>query len=192
MIALLLMLQTLPGPSVTAIWDPNPASDNVTGYHLIVDNTIYDVGWVTTYTIPVIAPGVHVAAVTATNADGITSPPSTPPVTFTIGQPPDPCAPPLGSHAPAIFPTSPTFTGSKSVGSQAFLNYQLGGPDPVVEIAVQIDGEDVIAGKGADLGAFSGMWFTMPALGTHTLGLRVLTSFGCRLIRNTSAPLVVK
>jgi hypothetical protein len=69
----------------------------------------------------------------------------------------------------------------------------MGGPDPIVEVAIQIDGVDQLpVGKGADLGEFSGRWFTQPASGTHTLGIRVLSSFGCALIRNTATPFVVK
>jgi hypothetical protein len=177
--------------AVTATWNPNPESD-IAGYRLIIDSTITDVGNVTIYRTGTISAGPHVAAVMAYNTAGLVSAPSSPPVDFTVAQTADPCLPPLGAHAPAVFPTSPTLTGSGKVGSKAFLNYQLGGPDAVVESAVQIDGIDAAVGKGTDLKAFSGMWFTMPATGTHTLGVRVLTSFGCALTRQTAFPLVVK
>ena len=138
--------------------------------------------------------GAHVAALLAYNASGVSAPSD--PLPFTIPAQTDPCTPPLGAHAPAIFPTSPQFTGSKGPGSRAFLNYQLGGPDRVTEVAIQVDGADSSVGRATgptdDLKAFSGMWFTQPSVGSHTLGVRVLTSFGCSLVRQTSLPLVVK
>jgi hypothetical protein len=176
---------------VVFTWDANAASDQVVGYRVIVDNSITDVGNVTSFSGAFPA-GTHTAAVLAYNATGV-SKPSSPPLAFTVqAQAGDPaCLPPLGAHAPAIFPTSPTLTTGKP-GSRSFLNYQLGGPDTVVEVAVQIDGVDAVVGKGTDLAAFSGMWFTQPAAGSHTLGVRVLTSFGCTLTKQTSSPLVVK
>jgi hypothetical protein len=177
------------GP-VTAIWNANSEPD-IAGYRLIIDSSITDVGNVTTFTTPTLPAGPHVAALMAYNTAGQVSPPSSPPVNFTVvGQTADPCLPPLGAHAPAIFPTSATLTTGRP-GSRSFLNYQLGGPDAVVEVAVQIDGADAAVGKGTDLKAFSGMWFTQPATGTHALGVRVLTAFGCALTRQ-AAPLVVK
>jgi hypothetical protein len=177
------------GP-VTATWNANPEPD-IAGYRLIIDSSITDVGNVTTFVTPTLPAGPHKAALIAYNTSGLVSAPSSPPVLFTVvGQTADPCLPPLGAHAPAIFPTSATLTTGRP-GSRSFLNYQLGGPDPVVEVAVQIDGTDAAVGKGSDLKAFSGMWFTQPATGTHTLGVRVLTSFGCALVRS-AAPLVVK
>jgi hypothetical protein len=173
---------------VTFAWDANPVSDNVLGYRLVVDATISDVGNVLT-TTQTLAAGPHVAALLAYNAIAVSTPSAALP--FTVpGQTADPCLPPLGAHAPAIFPTSATLTTGRP-GSRSFLNYQLGGPDPVVEVAVQVDGADAAVGKGTDLKAFSGMWFTQPATGTHTLGVRVLTAFGCALVRQ-AAPLVVK
>jgi hypothetical protein len=179
--------------AVTFAWDANPASDNVQGYRLVLDSTISDVGNVTNVTQTVPA-GAHVVALLAYNATGVSAPSDTLP--FTIAPQVDPCTPPLGAHAPAIFPTSPQFTGSKGPGSRAFLNYQLGGPDRVTEVAIQVDGADSSVGRATgptdDLKAFSGMWFTQPSVGSHTLGVRVLTAFGCSLVRQTSLPLVVK
>jgi hypothetical protein len=189
LIALLLVAPVEAQSAITATWTPNAETD-IAGYHLIIDSTVYAVGNVTTYVVPSVAAGTHVAALTATNLAGLTSPPSVP-VSFTIAAQSDPCLPPLGAHAPAIFPTSATLTTGKP-GSRSFLNYQLGGPDKVVEVAVQIDGADAVIGKGTDLAAFSGMWFVQPAVGSHALGVRVLTDFGCALIRKTSLPLVVK
>ncbi len=173
---------------VTFAWDANPASDSVQGYRLVVDSTISDVGNVLTVAQDVPS-GAHVAALLAYNSFG--AGPLSASVPFTVPSQTDPCTPPLGTHAPAIFPTSATLTTGKP-GSRSFLNYQLGGPDKVVEVAVQIDGADSVVGKGSDLAAFSGMWFVQPSVGSHSLGVRVLTDFGCALIRKTSAPLVVK
>ncbi len=188
LIAFLLVAPVSAQKVVSFAWDANPATDAVQGYRFVVDSTISDVGNVTTFS-GTFQPGDHVASVLAYNALGV-SPPSVP-VSFTIAPQTDPCAPPLGAHAPAIFPTSPSLTTGRP-GSRSFLNYQLGGPDKVVEVAVQIDGSDSVVGKGTDLAAFSGMWFTQPSVGSHTLGVRVLTDFGCSLIRKTSLPLVVK
>lgn len=188
LIALVLVAPVEAQSVVTAVWDANPASDTVQGYRLLIDSTIIDVGNVLSTTQPVPA-GAHVAALLAYNSFG--AGPLSVSVPFTIGAQPDPCTPPLGTHAPAIFPTSPTITTGRP-GSRSFLNYQLGGPDKVVEVAVQIDGADAVVGKGTDLAAFSGMWFVQPAVGSHSLGVRVLTDFGCALIRKTSLPLVVK
>jgi hypothetical protein len=188
LIAALLVAPVQAQKVVSFVWDANPATDAVLGYRFVADNTISDVGNVTTFS-GTFQPGDHVASVLAYNALGV-SPPSAS-VAFTIGAQNDPCAPPLGIHAPAIFPTSPTFTTGRP-GSRSFLNYQLGGPDKVVEVAVQIDGADAVVGKGSDLAAFSGMWFVQPAVGSHSLGVRVLTDFDCALTRQTSRPLVVK
>lgn len=183
--------QVVPNP-VTLAWDQNPEPD-VIGYRVVVDQTIHDVGGARTFTSTYPA-GTHVAAVLAYNAT-LPSPLSTPIAFVIAGQAPDPCSPPLGAHAPAIFPTSPTLTTGKQ-GSRSFLNYQLGGPDRVVEVAIQIDGVDTTVGRATgptdDLKDFSGRWFVMPAVGSHTLGVRVLTAFGCALVRNTSTPLTVK
>ncbi len=101
------------------------------------------------------------------------------------------CNPPLGTHAPAVFPTTLTVTTGKA-GSPAAQNFLVTAPDPVVELAVQIDGKDVQPiGTGSDLRAFTGLRFTTPLPGTHTMGIRVLTAFGCTLVRS-AAPLVVK
>lgn len=184
--------QVVPNP-VTLAWDQNPEPD-VIGYRVVVDQTIHDVGGARTFTTTYPA-GTHDAAVLAYNAtlsSGLSVP-----VRFVIaGQAPDPCLPPLGAHAPAIFPTSPTLTTGKP-GSRSFLNYQLGGPDRVVEVAIQIDGVDQVpigraTGPTDDLEGFSGRWFVMPAVGSHALGVRVLTAFGCALVRQTSTPLTVK
>lgn len=188
LIALLLVAPVEAQSAITATWDANPASDSVQGYRLLIDSTIIDVGNVLSTTQQVAA-GAHVAALLAYNSFG--AGPISASVPFTIGAQTDPCTPPLGTHAPAIFPTSPTFTTGRP-GSRSFLNYQLGGPDKVVEVAVQIDGSDAAVGRGEDLKAFSGMWFVQPAMGSHVLGVRVLTDFGCTLIRKTSLPLVVK
>jgi len=191
MLAILLLATSASAQTpVTATWNANPEPD-IAGYRLIIDSTIYEVGNVTTFVTPTLPAGPHQAALIAYNHDNVASVPSSPPVLFTVvGQTADPCLPPLGAHAPAIFPTSATLTTGRP-GSRSFLNYQLGGPDPVVEVAVQIDSTDAAVGKGSDLKAFSGMWFTQPATGTHTLGVRVLTAFGCALVRS-AAPLVVK
>jgi hypothetical protein len=193
LIVLLLVAPVEAQKVVNFAWDANPATDAVQGYRFVVDSTISDVGNVTTFS-GTFQPGDHIASVLAYNALGV-SPPSVP-VSFTIAPQTDPCTPPLGAHAPAIFPTSPQFTGSKGPGSRAFLNYQLGGPDRVTEVAIQVDGADSSVGRATgptdDLKAFSGMWFTQPSVGSHTLGVRVLTSFGCSLVRQTSLPLVVK
>lgn len=183
--------QTAATNPVTFAWDANPVAEHVIGYRLVTDQTIHDVGSATTFTDTFQA-GTHIAAVLAYTADGTASKTSAP-VAFVIAPQTttDPaCLPPLGAHAPAIFPTSATVTTGKP-GSRSFLNYQLGGPDAVTEVAIQLDGADVVVGRGADVKAFSGMWFTQPAVGSHTVAVRVLTAFGCALVRQ-AAPLVVK
>lgn len=181
-----------PKPTTFA-WDANPNPDHgqsVAGYTLLIDQQqTIDAGDALTVAVS-LPPGSHTATLKAYWADGTPSPQSTP-LPFTVAAAvPDPCLPPLGAHAPAIFPTSPTVTTGKP-GSRSFMNYQLGGPDRVVEVAVQVDGVDAAIGRGDDLRAFSGIWFTQPAAGTHSLGVRVMTSFGCALIR-PAAVLVVQ
>lgn len=183
--------------TVTATWDPNPEA-NIGGYRLIIDSSITDVGNVTIFQTGIIPAGNHVAALLAYTTDQppLVSPPSDP-VHFTVAAVQDPCAPPLGAHAPAIFPTSPTITTGRP-GSPSFMNYLLGGPDAVVEIAVQVDNADVVVApgpgepRGANLKAFSGMWFTTPPAGSHVVGIRVVTAFGCALTRTAAQPFVVK
>lgn len=175
--------------TVKFTWDANAPTEQVIGYLLTVDTQTVDVGpaVVATLTLP---SGPHQATVQAYASNHIPSPPSMP-LGFTVVAEPDPCAPPLGIHAPAIFLTSVTVTTGRP-GSRSLLNFQLGGPDTVTLTAVQVDGLDQPPMAGSDLRAFGSMWFTQPATGSHTLGLRVLTSFGCALTRTLAAPLVVK
>lgn len=185
MIALLVLQLVGLGP-FTAKWDPY--SDPTATLRLYVDDgLVSEVSATltsTTFSVPTI--GAHTLGLSAV-VNGREGVPTI--LAFTALQT-DPCLPPLGAHAPAIFPTSVTVTTGKP-GSRSFLNYQLGGPDAVAEVAIQIDGADVVVGRGADLKAFSGLWFTQPSSGTHTVGVRVLTAFGCALVK-LAAPLTVK
>lgn len=170
---------------VTFAWNANPPEDAVLGYRLVIDQTISDVGDVLTYAAPV-APGTHQAALLAYSATAISAP--SPVITFVAGQ--DPCGPPLGSHAPAVFLTSVTVTTGRP-GSRSFLSFQLAGPDPFIETAVQVDGADASVATAVDARNYGSQWFTQPAVGTHTVGLRIKTSFGCELTRG-GVRLVVK
>jgi hypothetical protein len=187
----LLVLQLL-SSVVKFAWDANtPDPTHAIGYQLTVDNQVFDVGPAITAAVT-LQSGPHQATVAAYFAD-VPTPipgPSSAPLTFTVAAGPDPCAPPLGAHAPAVFLTSITQTTGRP-GSRSLLNYQLGGPDTVTVTAVQVDGVDQTPMFGGDLRAFGSMWFTQPASGTHTLGLRIQTSFGCGLTRG-GLTLVVK
>jgi len=182
------------GP-VTATWNTNPETD-IAGYRIVVDSTIYDVGNVTTFTTPTLPAGPHTAVVMAYNHNNEVSPTSTPPVPFTVpGQATDPCTDPVSGHMPAVFPTSVTVTTGKP-GSPSSLNYKLASPDPIVEVAVVVDGQDAVVRRvndpSEDLTPFTGLWFTQPGTGTHTVAIRIKTSFGCAVTKATFSPLVVK
>jgi hypothetical protein len=185
----LLLLQLL----TTFAWDANaPDPGHTLGYRLTVDTQTVDVGPAVTASLTLPA-GPHQATVQAYWSDvqpPAVGPPSAPPLTFTVAAGPDPCAPPLSAHAPAVFLTSVTPTTGRP-GSRSLLNFQLGGPDTVTLTAVQVDGVDQTPMVGSDLRAFGSMWFTQPAAGTHTVGLRIVTSFGCGLTRG-GVVLVVK
>ncbi len=87
------------------------------------------------------------------------------------------CLPPSGAHAPAIFLTGLHLTTGKP-SSRSYLSLQLDSPDPILEVAVQIDGVDEPTSllTGTDLTAIGAVWFAMPTTGTHTLALRVLNA----------------
>lgn len=187
----LLLLQLIGLGPFMAAWDAYPSPDAVT-LRLYLDGEPYSTlpGAATTEAVKLPTIGAHELAISAVAlTDGRESVPKTI-FAFATVQAVDPCAPPLGAHAPAVFPTSPTVTTGKP-GSRSFMNYQLGGPDAVTEVGLLVDGVEVATGTGTDLKAFSGIWFTQPAAGSHMTSVRVKTAFGCVLVRN-GPMLVVK
>lgn len=196
-----LVLQTLVGLGpFTAHW--NPYSDPIYKISDITIRLYVDDAIVANVPASVIASeqeftvktfGTHSVALTAVHTQLAVESGRTPAITFvnTAAQNDPACLAPLGVHAPAVFPTTVTLTTGKT-GSPAFQNFLVTAPDPVIEIALQIDGKDQLpTGTGTDLRAFSALRFTMPLPGTHTMGVRVVTAFGCTLTK-TAAPLIVK
>lgn len=189
MIPLLLLLQFLGLGPFTAAWNPDPPP-GATALRLYVDDVLVSTlpPDVTSAPITVPAMGPHVLGLTALIGDFETAKAT---FAFTaLGTQADPCATPLGAHAPAVFLTSVTVTTGRP-GSRSFLSFQLAGPDPFVETAVQVDGVDATVSTATDARAYGSQWFTQPPTGTHRLGLRVRTAFGCTLVR-VGPTLVVK
>lgn len=183
----LLVLQALIGLGpFTAVWDTYAVPSAT--LRLYVDDVLTTTVPATATSVPFTVPavGAHTLGLSAV-IDGKEGPKTL--VSFTSSQT-DSCLPPLGTHAPAIFLTSITPTTGRP-GSRSLLNFQLGGPDTVTLTAVQIDGLDQPPMAGTDLRAFGSMWFTHPSPGTHAIGLRIQTSFGCSLTRG-GLTLVVK
>jgi hypothetical protein len=192
MLSTLALVLSIINGALTLAWDPNPPSDNVTAYRVLIDQTLSDVGDVETFLLPdTLAPGQHAANVFAVNATAVSPPSAT--LLFTVpGQAPDPCLPPFGVHAPALFPSTVLITSGRP-GSLSNINYTVAGPDAITDVVVLIDDVDQpIQGHGTDLTPFTRMSFTQPAVGSHSIGLRITTSFGCVLIKHASAPLIVK
>lgn len=187
----MLVLQTLIGLGPhTAAWDVYP--DPTATMRLYVDDVpVGDVpAAVTSQDFSAKTFGAHQLAISAL-VGNVESAKLKIPFTTVAPQNDPGCIAPFGIHAPAVFPTSLQTTTGKT-GSPAFQNFLVTAPDPVVEIALVIDGKDQLPiGAGTDLRAFTGLKFAMPLPGTHTMGVRVLTAFGCNLLKQ-AAPLVVK
>ncbi len=170
-------------------WDPYP--DPTATFTVYVDDaklTTAPAG-ATSVPITLLSPGAHLLSVTATNTQGIEGAPGTLAVSSVAGSDPA-CVAPLGAHAPAIFVTGLGPTTGRA-GSKSFLSFQLAAPDPIVELAIVIDSLDSLPiARGTDLRPVGSLWFTQPIAGTHTLGVRVVTAFGCVLARQ-AVPLVV-
>lgn len=186
-----------PGP-VTLAWDANPAADNVTSYTVLYGtasgtySTLTPAGNVTQWTTPTLAAGTYYFAVTATDADGLSSQPSAEVSTLVPVPTQDPsCVPPLGANAVSIFITQLENT-TGSVGSKARLDYQLGSPgSPVLSVAILVNGvqtKQFGPAGSTDLTADGGMWFTTPSVaGTYPVTLTVTNAQGCSATQTKDA-----
>ncbi len=96
---------------------------------------------------------------------------------------PDParpeCVGPFGNRSVSISPTGIRRTTGKP-NSQSAQNFQLASPNsPITTVAYRIDGIVAAALSGEDLTDTAGMWFAMPASGTHTTSLAATNAYGC-------------
>lgn len=85
---------------------------------------------------------------------------------------------------------------TKKAGSQMLINYQLASPKNIVRTQVKVDGQIVKdSGPGATdvrLQAYGSMWFTAPAIGTHTAALIATDSDGCSKEAASPVPLRIR
>lgn len=185
-------LQTVSSP-VKFLWDANPASDNVMGYRLIVDSTIFDVGNVLTY-MDALPQATHQAALLAYSASGV-SPPSTT-IFFAVSgtvQPPDPCQ--VGG--PLTLAVS-NYTNSVDIGQEGEVRYKASGPSPVTLVQVSLVANGVtqvigeIKGPGIDLRFVRAIGFAVPRVpNTYNLFVTVSDQRGCNATTTMARPLVV-
>lgn len=179
-----LAAQTVPGPSVTAAWNANPEPD-IAGYHLIVDSTIYDVGNVTTFVIPVVPPGNHSAVLTATNTAGKTSDPSSPPVTFTVTGPTQDCS---GLTIVVTSYTTPLVGGNEGQVVAKTL-----APAPVLQMQVKLDQQVIGEINGTELRFVRAIGFATPRTpGTYNLFVTAADNRGCHTSTSAARPLVIQ
>ena len=196
-VAWILLSAAVSAASVIAVWDPNPATDVVTGYRLkygtaagVYTMTVDTGGPVTILTVQNLTPGVrYFFVVTAYNATAESGPSAE--VNYMVPVVDD-CAFPLGAKAVSIFPTQLMLTGSKGAGSRARLDFQLGSSVPVVGVAVQTGGNALAAMTGTDLTALAGLWFTVPPMGTYPLSVFATNIAGCSRTQSTPYVLTVK
>jgi hypothetical protein len=186
----------------TATWDYDPASNNT--FKLYVDSTVVATTAKGVHTTPFLLPSVgpHIIGISALDSStNLESTKTTVPVNSTNPTPPNPplppvitdneCAAPLGAHAVAVFPSTRVITTGRP-GSKTLQNFQVGGPDPIVEIAIRIDGvEQTPTARGNDLSTTGSLYFTQPAVGSHLIEVRALNLHGCQVVRSAGT-LVVK
>lgn len=187
----------------TASWDYDPTSNNT--FKLYVDNAVVATTAKGVHTTPFMLPSIGVHTIGITAFDPVTlleSSKATTPVNSTNPTPPtspnpsvitdNECAVPLGAHAVAVFPSSRVQSAAGQPGSLTLQNFSVGGPDPVVEINILIDDvEQPNPLTGPNLSRIGSMYFIQPAVGSHTVKVRVKNLHGCQLIRS-ALPLVVK
>jgi Fibronectin type III domain len=201
-----LTVTVLTPSSVTVAWDSSvDATQYVVQQGTKSGGPYVDAVWTsaTTETISGLAPGgTYYWIVRAVNAAGLWSTPSNEvSITLPTGPTQDDCAPFTGLYAVSVNPTSLLFTGSKGPGSLARLDFQVASPNsPITRVVVAIDGAIVppILGcptEGVDCGAvmspLAGMWFTLPASGTHTLIVTAWNRKGCSKATSYGRGLVV-
>jgi hypothetical protein len=105
------------------------------------------------------------------------SPPPPPPLPG-----PDPaCAFPTGAKAIQVFASAVVGT-TGSVGSRAYVQYQIGSPgSPVVQTSVLLNGAPASTILGADLTTLGSQWFRTPLLpGTYDVAVLAQNAYGCQ------------
>jgi hypothetical protein len=185
---------TAAGATLTAAWDPNPASENVTGYHVAYGlvsggpyTTTLDAGTATTLQLTGLEPGTtYFVVANAYTATG-TSPWSTE-VHATTALSTDPC---LASRVTIVVED---WSLTVKVGDRGVIHFSLSGPLPIVETQVRL-GTQVIGGeKGdkliTDLRDSAGLHFSVPrTVGPYDLTVATFDNRGCLV--TTTAPRTV-
>ncbi len=128
---LFLFFQLVASP-IIATWDANPADQQIAGYRVLIDQTIYDVGTVTLFTTALPA-GAHQASVSAYNLAGIASAFSSPPVGFAVAATIDPAC----TNLPLTLIVD-SYTQTVEIGSEGTVHVHTVGPAAVTNLEVRL------------------------------------------------------
>jgi hypothetical protein len=92
---------------------------------------------------------------------------------------------------PSIFLTRvETTTGHPN--SKTRISFQLATPDNITEVAVQLNDIDINLVSGSKLNDMGAIWFTQPALGSYTVGVRAKSLDNCQTISHWQTLLISK
>ncbi len=181
-------------------WDPNPPENKITGYTVGVADvdvaggcsarwTEYDAGNVTEFRFPagtIDLTKPHCFGARAYRADGERSDYAT--IVFTPTATDVLCAPPFGTKAVQLFAGRVVGT-TGSVGSRAYLQFQIASPGALVQtlsVTVGSDAPRTVAGQ--DLLDIGSVWFRAPAApGTYPITLEAINAAGCHAILTKAA-----